>query len=180
MEFNAMNKFTFRPIDGSYIDVVMDIQQSAFAVMDNHEILRANTRDMLTDCLDNHYSIGAFVPDEDGREKMVAFGILYFPGSTDENLAQYLYDDIEDYDVYANMKLIIVHPQYRGQGLQRTLTEVLEYEARRRGIQELFCTVSPLNSHSYNNMIASGYEFIKLVEGKYNGASRNVYHKKLL
>ncbi|MBR4402558.1 MAG: GNAT family N-acetyltransferase [Flavobacteriales bacterium] len=174
-----MNKFMFRPIDSSAIDTVMEIQQAAFDVMENTEILRANTRDMLIDCLENHYSMGAFVVDDNGIEKMVAFGILYFPGSTDENLAQYLYDDIKNYDIYANMKLIIVLPQYRGQGLQRTLTEVLEYEARRRGIQELFCTVSPLNTHSHNNMTASGYEFIKLVEGKYDGASRNVYHKKL-
>ncbi|MBO4961275.1 MAG: GNAT family N-acetyltransferase [Flavobacteriales bacterium] len=174
-----MNKFTFRPIDGSSIDTVMEIQKAAFAVMTNPQILRANTREMLLDCLENHYGIGVYTLEE-GEEKMVAFGVLYFPGNSDENLAHYLYDDIENYDIYANMKLIIVLPQYRGQGLQRSITEVLEYEARRRGIQELFCTISPYNPHSQNNMTAIGYEFITLVEGKYDGASRNVYHKRLI
>ncbi|MBQ1276211.1 MAG: GNAT family N-acetyltransferase [Flavobacteriales bacterium] len=174
-----MNKFTFSPIDGSSIDAVMDIQERAFEVMEDRQILRANSREMLLDCLENHYGIGVFAT-VDGEEKMVAFGTLYFPGAGEENLAQYLYDEIEDYDIYANMKLIIVLPEYRGNGLQRSITEVLEYEARRRGIKELFCTVSPYNHHSYNNMMAIGYEFVKLVEGKYNGAARNVYHKRLI
>ena len=55
-----MNKFTFRPIDGSSIDTVMEIQKAAFAVMTDPQILRANTREMLLDCLENHYGIGVY------------------------------------------------------------------------------------------------------------------------
>ena len=55
-----MNKFTFRPIDGSSIDTVMEIQKAAFAVMTDPQILRANTREILLDCLENHYGIGVY------------------------------------------------------------------------------------------------------------------------
>ena len=53
----------------------------------------------------------------------------------------------------------IVHPDYRGNGLQRKLLEVA-LTLLRPGIVGIGATVSPENQYSLNNALASGFEIV--------------------
>lgn len=157
-----------------YLRDVLEIQQEAFAHMPDPQLLRANSEEALHECLVNHYVVGAFCNGE-----LMGFGVLYFARDTEENLARYVRENVDDYSVYANIKLIIVRESYRGKGLQRQMMERLEAAARKRGIRELFATISPQNTHSENNFLAMGYTKEGYVEHKYGDYDRNVFAKVL-
>ena len=118
--------------------------------------------------------MGAFHCDE-----LVGFGVLYFAGDGSENLVQHAYDTVDDYDCYANMKLVIVKRKYRGHGLQRSIMSSLENIAAQREVREVFATVSPENIHSEANLLAMGYRKIKLLKNKYDGADSNLFSKTI-
>lgn len=169
-----VGEVTFSRIGLPYLGEVLAIQQEAFDHMPDKQLLRPNTGSALSDCLENHYVKGAFCNGE-----LIGFAVLYFAGDTDENLVRYVRPDVQDYSQYANVKLVIVRPAYRGRGLQRQLTERLEAEARKREICSLLATVSPLNTHSESNLLASGYVKAAYVERKYGDYDRNVFIKDL-
>lgn len=168
-------EITLSHISTPYLGDLLSIQQEAFDNMPDKQILRSNTGLTLHDCLANHYVKGAFCHGE-----LVGFAILYFAGEGEENLVRYLETrEDPDYSRYANVKLVIVRPAYRGRGLQRLLVERLEAEARKRGIRTLLATISPLNTHSENNFLAMGYVKAGYVEHKYGDYDRNIFRKDL-
>ncbi len=166
--------FVFKECGPEYIDEIMHIQDVAFENMDNTATLRKNSREMLLSCLSEpHYTLGAFVGDE-----LAAFIVLYVAGNSNENLGRDAGIPEESLDTVANVKLVIVLPKYRGNGLQRMLTEKLESVAKTRGFKTLCCTVSPENTPSIRNFEACGYKFYQTKE-KYDGLLRNIYYKEI-
>lgn len=169
-----ISDFTFRECGPEYIDEILHIQDAAFENMDDTEILRKNSREMLLTCLSEpHYTLGAFVGDE-----LAAFIVLYVPGHSAENLGRDAGISEEMLDTVANVKLVIVLPKYRGNSLQKILTGKLEEAARTRGFKTLCCTVSPKNILSMRNFEACGYKLYQTKE-KYDGLLRNIYYKEI-
>lgn len=173
-DVGCRDEFVFSHVGVPHLSDLIAVQEDAFCEIANKQILRRNSEAVLEDCLRNHYVVGAFRNDE-----LAAFGVLYFAGDSNENLAQHAYDEIDDYSSYANVKLVIVKRKYRGKGLQRRIMSHLEDIAAQRDICELFATVSPENIHSEANLLAMGYRKIKLLENKYDGADRNLFSKTI-
>ena len=71
----------------------------------------------------------------------------------------------------------IVHPDYRGNGLQRKLLEAALARLR-PGIVGIGATVSPENQYSLNNALASGFEIVCRRE-MYGGDDRDLLAKRL-
>ena len=156
------------------IDKLLDLQDDAFASLDDPALLRRNSRDMLLECLSPpHYALGAF----DG-ETLAAVGILYRGGNSDENLARMTGVPERELDRCENIKLIIVRTDCRGRGLGRRLTALLEEEAERRGTVMLCATVSPRNAPSLANFERLGYKRYGTF-AKYGGLERLLVYKKL-
>ncbi len=173
MKFSKSD-FVFKECGPKCIDNILHIQDVAFENIDNESILRKNSEEMLLECLSEpHYTLGAYMGDE-----LAAFVILYVPGDSDENLGRDAGVPEEELHTVANVKLVIVLPKYRGNGLQRMLTERLEEVAKERGFKTLCCTVSPENIPSIRNFEACGYKFYQTKE-KYDGLLRNIYYKKI-
>lgn len=170
----CMGIVSFVRIGTPYLGNVLLVQQETLGELPDKQMLRANTEKQLRECLEDHYTIGAFLDGD-----LMGFAVLYFAGNSSENLVQYVRDTVDDYSLYANVKLVIVRPAYRGRGLQRQLMERLERVAREKGIRELFATISPLNEHSEKNFLAMGYEKKGYVEHKYGDYDRNIFSKVL-
>ena len=77
----------------------------------------------------------------------------------------------------ANADSAIVHPDYRGNGLQRKLLEAALTRLR-PGIVGIGATVSPENQYSLNNALASGFEIVCRRE-MYGGYDRYLLAKRL-
>ncbi len=92
----------------------------------------------------------------DGK-RLAAFGSMVYGGNTDSNYASHLGVPREEWVNWVNMDTIMVHPDYRGCGLQKFLFEQLE----KRTASEIGWaagTVSPYNIYSYRNFVQCGYE----------------------
>ena len=165
---------TYKALGIESIPALLELQEDAFAhAGDSTDFLRRNTYETLAPCFDgDSLVLGAF----DG-ELLVAFGILYCAGETKENLAHDL-DDVTDITENANVKLVIVRYEYRGNGLQKELIARLCTHAEQRGYKWLSSTVSPENPWSMNNLVANGFTEAKVLV-KYGGLKRILYAKKI-
>lgn len=112
----------------------------------------------------------------DGERVIGAFDILspqlgannygYSIGLTNEELMQVV-----------NMDTAVVHPDYRGMGLQKRLMRCAEEELMKSGEHILMCTVHPENRFSLNNVLSQGYTICKTVP--MYGSVRHVLRKNI-
>ena len=96
---------------------------------------------------------------------------------TKENLA-YDIEEVKDVKENANVKLTIVRPDYRGNGLQRVLINKLVEHAKEHGFKWTSSTASPVNTWSCNNLRACGFKEVKVLE-KYGGLKRILFAKQI-
>lgn len=169
-----LSAFEFKKLSIESVPLLLEVQEEAFEyAKGNTDFLRRNTYETLAVCFEGQSEVlGAF----DG-DTLVAFGILYVAGEGKENLA-YDVDEIVDINTSANVKLIIVRPDYRGNGLQRALVAKLENTAKKAGFEWLCATVAPTNNWSYDNFIKSGFALCKILT-KYGGLTRALLVKKI-
>ena len=167
-------EFVLAPCDKRQLSAICALQEEAFAHMENPDILRRNSRETLAACLaEPHYTLGAFHGD-----RLAAFAMLYDGGSTEENIGRDIGLPAEELDGVMNMKLVIVSPDYWGNGLQVRLMLALESVAAARGKRLLAGTASPANEHSCRNFLKAGYAFHSR-KVKYGGLVRDIYCKKI-
>ena len=76
-----------------------------------------------------------------------------------------------------HMDTSVVHPAYRGQGLQRKMVQTAEKALSGRGEKILLCTVHPENQYSLRNMQTQGYSIRKRVE--MYGSERYILQKNI-
>ena len=172
---NRSDDLIFRFCGAEQLDSLCAIQNEAFALLKDEQLLRRNSREMLARCLElPHRTVGVF----DGEE-MAAFGVLYIGGDTEDNLGRSAGLDEDAIRRTANFKLVIVRPAYRGRGLQQAIAKALETEAAALGYEHICATASPYNLHSCRNFDALGYERRGTVTA-YGGLERVVFHKKLV
>jgi ribosomal protein S18 acetylase RimI-like enzyme len=164
----------FRPLDISYIPALLEIQEETFLyAAGQKDFLRRNTEETFAVCFPApSLVLGAYLGGE-----MIAFGILHAAGETKENLAHDI-EDVADIRENANVKLTIVRPGYRGNGLQAALITKMEEHARREGFRYLSSTVSPTNPWSSANLEKCGFRPYKTLK-KYGGMERILYFKEL-
>lgn len=162
-----VNELTYRLLSADMIPMLLDIQEETFlAAKGDTDFLRRNTPETLAPCFEGDSRVlGAFLGDTP-----VAFGILHTAGEGKENLA-FDADPIERVTDSANVKLIIVRPDYRGNGIQRLLIKNLEEYAVGMGYLWLCATVAPSNRYSLDNFLATGFSEHKLLK-KYGGLER--------
>ena len=169
-----LSTFEFRKLTIDTVPLLLEVQEEAFEyAKGNTDFLRRNTYETLAVCFGGQSEVlGAF----DG-DKLVAFGILFVAGEGKENLAHDV-DEIEDILTSANVKLIIVRPSYRGNGLQKIIINKLQEHAKNCGFSYLCATVSPVNNYSLNNFLGTDFINYKTLN-KYGGLSRILLYKKI-
>ena len=114
--------FEFRKCTLENLDSICEIQEIAFKNLQNEDILRRNSREMLAACLDEpHYTLGVFY-----ENVLVAFAILFDGGKSAENIGWDIGVSEQDINSVINFKLVIVLPEFRGNKLQKRLISKLE------------------------------------------------------
>lgn len=109
--------------------------------------------------------------------RLVGYFVLRYCGTSAENYAAFLDVPPAQWPQWANADSVVVHPDYRGLGLQRRLlAEALPL--LRPGITHLAATVSPANPYSLQNALASGFA-IRCRREMYGGFDRYLLVKTL-
>ena len=112
----------------------------------------------------------------DGERLAGAFDVLY-PGLQSFNYGYSVGMAQEELLKVVNMDTAAVHPDYRGQGLQRKLMAYAEKALAEGGERILMCTVHPDNRYSLQNVLSQGYQ-IAATQPMY-GSVRHVMKKIL-
>lgn len=106
-----------------------------------------------------------------------AYFTMKFCGKDAHNYASFLGVPESEWPQWANADSVIVHPDWRGNGLQCALFEAaLQYLPPQ--IKYIGATVSPENQYSLKNALAMGFEVVCRRE-MYGGYDRCLLAKKL-
>ncbi len=113
--------------------------------------------------------------DPDTRQIAAMYTVVY-PGTDPDNLGRDIGLSAPELLRVAHMDAVVVHPLYRGYGLQQKLTMLVEQEVCAEGFRYLMCTVHPDNVYSRINMEKCGYRVVKEAL-KYGGLPRLIFLK---
>ena len=163
---------TLRQCTREEAETVYRLQNEVRAMMPNPELFMPDTLENIQSYLEHDLCLGAW----DG-ERLGAYFILRYCGQDAHNYAAFMDIPREKWDGWANADSAIVHPDYRGNGLQRKLLEAA-LPLVRPGIVGIGATVSPENQYSLNNALASGFEIVCRRE-MYGGYDRYLLAKAL-
>ena len=110
-------------------------------------------------------------------ERLGAYLILRLCGQSDENYAAFLGVPQGQRQHWANADSAVVHPDWRGNGLQRAMLQAA-LPLLPPQITHLGATVSPDNAYSLRNAQASGF-VIRCRREMYGGYDRYLLEKQL-
>lgn len=148
------------------------LQNEVRAAMPHPEQFVPDTLENIADYLRTGVCIGAW---QQGR--LGAYLILRLCGQSDENYAAFLGVPQSQWQHWANADSAVVHPDWRGNGLQRKLLEAA-LPLLRPGIVGIGATVSPENQYSLNNALACGFAIAARRE-MYGGYDRYLLKKRI-
>ena len=155
-------------------DIVSIMEQSARTIAHPHWFVTDDAAYIQSHLTQNGETWVAQSP----KESISAFLIVHIPGLSQENLGRTLHFCDAQCMQVAHMESIAVHPDARGQGLQKQLLERAEASMRAQRYMHLMATVHPDNRYSLHNFLQCGYQVVDTVR-KYGGLPRHILHKCL-
>lgn len=169
--------FSVQPLALENLQQILNLQESVIAALEQKATLQPLSSEEFHYILEgNGLMIGAFVEGQ-----LIAFRALLVPpidqeghlgrdfGLKEEELHHVIYQEISN-----------VHPDYRGNGLQKKLAVLIMEELRKRDKSYAYvcCTVAPFNIPSLKDKFEQGMEIVSLKE-KYDGLLRYTFMKKI-
>ena len=168
----ARQTVTLRRCTPAEAPVVFALQNEVRAAMPHPEQFVPDTQENITAYLAHDLCLGVF----DG-ERLGAYFILRYCGQSGHNYAAFLGIPQAEWDHWANADSAVVHPDWRGNGLQRKLLEAA-LPLLRPDIVGIGATVSPENQYSLNNALACGFTIAARRE-MYGGYDRYLLEKRI-
>lgn len=164
-------------LNRSHLAEIMTLQQIIVGNLRRPDMLAAFSCDFMKNHLDRQgFVIGVLV-----ENRLIAFRNVYYPSRDDRewNLGYDMGFDDEARCRVANLQMVCVHPDYRGNGLAFKMNRVALYLLRELGLrQEVCATVSPFNVWNIPVLLNSGFH-IRALKFKYGGKLRYVVHQNL-
>ena len=168
----ARQAVTLRRCTPAEASMVFALQNEVRAAMPHPEQFVPDTLENITAYLRTGICIGAWQ-----QRRLGAYLILRLCGQSSENYAAFLGVPQSQWQHWANADSAVVHPDWRGNGLQRKLLEAA-MPLVRPGIVGIGATVSPENQYSLNNALACGFVIADRRE-MYGGYDRYLLKKML-
>ncbi|WP_077357020.1 hypothetical protein [Virgibacillus halodenitrificans] len=162
--------FEIRHLDMKNINEIIQLQEVVKQAVAQSNALQPLSKEEFKNILSgNGFMIGIYV-----KENLIAFRAMLIPpvddpehlgsdaGLTDEAKRSMMYSEIS-----------VVHPEFRGNGLQTQMGKVVMEKIDKSRFQYVATTVAPFNIPSLKDKLALGMKIIALKE-KYNGKLRYV------
>lgn len=151
---------------------VYALQNEVRAAMPHPEQFVPDTLENITGYLRTGLCMGVWQ-----GERLGAYLTLRYCGRAPENYAAFLGVPEAEWPHWANADSAVVHPDWRGNGLQRAMLEAV-LPLLPETITHLGATVSPENQYSLHNALASGF-VIRCRREMYGGFDRYLLEKAL-
>ena len=170
-------KYTVGFLNEKHLPLVMTLQEIIIQRLQRPDLLQPFPCDFMKQHMGHQgVVLGVFV-----EHRLAAFRNIYFPASGDKewNLGRDLGLSEEDLTKVANLQMVCVHPDYRGNGLALKMNQVSLGLLRERGFHRHICaTVSPYNVWNLPVLLASGFRVVAL-KSKYGGKLRYIVYQDL-
>lgn len=175
-------EYTMRLTSIDELNAVVQLQNYVYEQLPDKQVLyRDSYEDMYEDMKSGAKIIGVF----NDENELIAYRYMGFPGKEERNLG---YDIIlceNELDKVVHLETTVVHPYYRGNGLQSLTLQHAALMVKSLGYKHLMCTVSPKNFFSLYNVMKNGLK-IKALKKKYgiddnqkDGLWRFILHRDL-
>lgn len=169
--------YVIKRLDQSHLADIMEIQQLIVCNLSRPDMLASFSHSFMQDHIDAcGFILGVFV-----ENRLIAFRNVYYPSNDDTqwNLGFDLGFDSNARNRVANLQMVCVHPDYRGNGLAMKMNQVALHLLRAHETRNEICaTVSPYNVWNIRILLNSGF-FIRALKAKYGGKLRYIVHQKL-
>lgn len=168
--------YIIRVLDRDDMPQVIGLQNFVINLMENKSFCVSLTPEEHYEIMDgNGESIGLFV-----QGKLCAVCSILFPGRREDNMARQLGFDDQELTHVAQLELSLVHPDWRGNNLQKRMAGMLARRAKKKkNYRYLFTTVSPYNYPSIKTVTSMGLNIAKLCK-MYCQWDRYVVYKNLV
>jgi GNAT superfamily N-acetyltransferase len=162
-------------LDGDNLDDMTRLQGIMADCLMDKEIFRLTTTEEFRELLSQRKAVIGVLAE--GR--LIAYNIVSFPGRDGDNFGADINLPQEELVNVAHLKAVVVHPDYRGNQLQKRMFRVHLEFFRELGYKHICSTVSPKNAISVDNHFANGF-VIRGLKVKYGDRLRYIMHKNIV
>ncbi len=170
-------KYTVGFLSEKHLPLVMNLQEVIIQHLQRRDLLQPFSCDFMRQHMGRQGMVlGVFV-----EHRLAAFRNIYFPtpGDKEWNLGRDLGLPEEDLTKVANLQMVCVHPDYRGNSLALKMNQVSLGLLREKGVHRHICaTVSPYNIWNLPVLLAGGFR-IAALKSKYGGKLRYIVYQDL-
>ncbi|HDR3346239.1 TPA: GNAT family N-acetyltransferase [Bacillus cereus] len=170
------NPFHVTLLSLEHIEQILSLQNIVVEALEDKSRLQPLSQEEFQYILEgNGMMIGAFI-----ENKLIAFRALLVPPIDDEHLGLDIGLSESELHRVIYQEISNVHPNYRGNGMQKILANVIMDELQKEDSKYDYvcCTVAPFNIPSLKDKFAQGMAIAALKE-KYGGSLRYVFVKEL-
>lgn len=166
--------YELRYLEEKDLPLLLSLQEAVALALPSPEIFRLDKPAYFRKHFEKSKSvIGAF---SDGR--LIAYGIISFPPPGEEHFGADIGLPPEELPKAAHLETSAVHPDYRGNGLQRKMFDIHFAALKAAGYRHTLCTVSPKNLPSIRNMFDCGMT-VRALKIKFGWMLRYILHKDI-
>lgn len=166
-------KGTFKKLDSTYIDKIMEFQEEILEGLEDKQLYAPTDRE---DFYKYYKRISSIIGCFTEKEEFIAMAVYIKNDYDEENYGYDIGLKGEELLKVGQIESTLVREEYRGNGLQRIMCEILEKEGSKTGATIMMATASPDNLYSLNTFKALGYEVVK-EKIKYGGYKRFILKK---
>jgi GNAT superfamily N-acetyltransferase len=163
-----------RFIDESRLPEIMGLQEVISRNLPDKEIFRLDSEEYFR----SHFQARCAAIAAFADERLIAYHFISFPSDGD-NFGMDIGISGEDLRRVAHLETVAVHPDYRGNSLQRIMAGHHLQRLAVMGYEHICCTISPRNLASLQNGFSAGLA-IKGLKIKYGWMTRYIMHMNLL
>ncbi|TDL31392.1 GNAT family N-acetyltransferase [Jeotgalibacillus sp. S-D1] len=173
----TIQSFTVRKLESQDEKSYLQLQDEIVNGLGDPETLQPLTTEELRYIFEGGGIIlGVFV-----EEVLIAARALLYPGDDPENVGHDLELSFEEQMKVVHQEITLVKEEYRGNGLQKTLSKIIMQQLRHSSnyFVHLCSTVSPKNIPSLKDKFNQGLVIVDVKE-KYEGSLRYIFYQHLV
>ncbi len=168
--------FYVKYVEPKEIPEVLKLQDYIYEQIKRKEIFVRDTEEDLVEALNDKGIIFGIYTNE-GR--LAAYRFINVPGESSNNMGNDVYLPKSEFHKVVHLETTVVHPDFRGLGLQKLTLDYATKWSIANGYRYLFCTVSPYNPISLNN-IMGGELKVRNLKKKYATKEHDGYLRYIL
>lgn len=155
------------------VEEILALQQEVIKTLERPETFHPDTREETEIFLTGAFGVGIY-----NKDKMIAYQIMHKP-SYSNSLLRHLPEYVPKNLGVIHSETNVVHPDYRGKGLQKRLKETSLQIIKKHNYADIVCnTIHPLNYPSLKNSLRMGFMIVRIKEF-YGGKPRCVLVKPI-